>query len=332
MKLPSENIPEKVLVKRDAETSENYGILPEKRSTKEIMNYGIININKPKGPTSHQVADYVKKILNLKKAGHSGTLDPAVTGSLVITLGKATRITQVLLKGGKEYLCLMHIHKPLEKEKIKKVMNEFIGEITQLPPVKSSVKRQKRKRSIYYIKILEIEEQDVLFYVGTQAGTYIRKLCHDMGQKLKVGAHMAQLIRTKVGPFNEKEMISLHELKDAYEFYKQGNDKELRKIILPPETAIRSLPKIWILDTTVDSLTHGANLNIPGISKLNEFRKNEDVAILTLKNELVGLAASEISSKEIMEKEKGLAAKTKKVFMAPDIYPKMEKNDSPKNK
>ncbi len=328
MKLPSENILKKVLVKRDAETSENYGIDPEKRSTKEILNYGIVNINKPKGPTSHQIADYVKKILKIKKAGHSGTLDPAVTGSLVITLGKATRVTQVLLKGGKEYLCLMHIHKPLEKKKIKEVMEEFIGEITQLPPVKSSVKRQKRKRSIYYIEILEIEEQDVLFYVGTQAGTYIRKLCHDMGQKLGVGAHMAQLIRTKVGPYNDKGMIGLHELKDSYEFYQGGDDKALRKIILPPETAIKSLPKIWILDTTVDSLTHGANLNIPGISKLNEFEKNEDIAVLTLKGELVCLAKSTASSNEIMEKDKGCAAKASKVFMSPDIYPKLEKNDT----
>jgi len=263
--------------------------------------------------------------LNIKKAGHSGTLDPAVTGSLVITLGNATKVTQVLLKGGKEYLCLMHLHKPVEKKKIKETMEKFIGEIIQLPPVKSSVKRQKRKRSIYYIKILEIEEQDVLFYAGTEAGTYIRKLCHDIGQKLEVGAHMAQLIRTKVGPYNEKTMYSLHELKDAYEFYKEGNEKELKKIILPVETAIQHMPKIWVLDTTVDSLTHGADLNIPGISKLNEFSKNERVVILTLKNELVALAESELSSEEIIENEKGLAAKTKKVFIKPDIYPKMEK-------
>jgi len=325
MKLPSENIPKKALVKKEAETNPRYGTTPKNRLLKDSLNYGIVNINKPKGPTSHQVSDYVKKILNIKKAGHSGTLDPAVTGSLVITLGNATKVTQVLLKGGKEYLCLMHLHKPVEKKKIKETMEKFIGEIIQLPPVKSSVKRQKRKRSIYYIKILEIEEQDVLFYAGTEAGTYIRKLCHDIGQKLEVGAHMAQLIRTKVGPYNEKTMYSLHELKDAYEFYKEGNEKELKKIILPVETAIQHMPKIWVLDTTVDSLTHGADLNIPGISKLNEFSKNERVVILTLKNELVALAESELSSEEIIENEKGLAAKTKKVFIKPDIYPKMEK-------
>ncbi|MBT4321787.1 RNA-guided pseudouridylation complex pseudouridine synthase subunit Cbf5 [Candidatus Woesearchaeota archaeon] len=325
MKLPSESIPNKVLVKKEAETSSNYGTTPENRTLKESLNYGIVNIDKPKGPTSHQVADYVKKILNLKKAGHSGTLDPIVTGSLVVTLGNATKVTQVLLKGGKEYLCLMHLHKSVEKKEIEKVMNEFIGEITQLPPVKSSIKRQKRKRTIYYMKILEVEEQDVLFYVGTQAGTYIRKLCHDIGQKLEVGAHMAQLIRTKVGPYNEKTIHTLHELKDAYEYYKEGNEKELKKIILPVESAIVHLPKIWILDTTVDSLTHGADLNIPGISKLNEFSRNELVAILTLKGELVALAESELSSEAIMKNEKGLAAVTKKVFMKFDIYPKMKK-------
>ena len=325
MKLPSESIPNKVLVKKEAETSSNYGTTPENRTLKESLNYGIVNIDKPKGPTSHQVADYVKKILNLKKAGHSGTLDPIVTGSLVVTLGNATKVTQVLLKGGKEYLCLMHLHKSVEKKEIEKVMNEFIGEITQLPPVKSSIKRQKRKRTIYYMKILEVEEQDVLFYVGTQAGTYIRKLCHDIGQKLEVGAHMAQLIRTKVGPYNEKTIHTLHELKDAYEYYKEGNEKELKKIILPVESAIVHLPKIWILDTTVDSLTHGADLNIPGISKLNEFSRNELVAILTLKGELVALAESELSSEAIMKNEKGLAAITKKVFMKFDIYPKMKK-------
>lgn len=325
MKLPSENVSTKVLVKKEAETSPNYGKSPKERTVKEMLTYGVVNIDKPKGPTSHQVADYVKKILEIKKAGHSGTLDPAVTGSLVITLGKATRITQVLLTGGKEYLCLMHIHKPVEKKKIEKVMKEFIGEITQLPPVKSSVKRQKRKRSIYYMKILEIEEQDVLFYVGTQAGTYIRKLCHDIGQKLEVGAHMAQLIRTKVGHYDESTMVTLHELKDAYEFYKEGNEKELKKIIMQPETAIKNVPKIWVLDTTVDSLTHGADLNIPGISKLNEFSKDEQVIILTLKDELVAIAESQLSSEEIMEKEKGLAAKTKKVFIQSEIYPKMER-------
>jgi len=325
MKLPTEDTSTKILVKREAETNPEYGKFPKDRTIEELLNYGIVNIDKPKGPTSHQVADYVKKILEIKKAGHSGTLDPGVTGSLVMTLGKATRITQVLLTGGKEYLCLMHVHKPVEKKKIEKVMKEFIGEITQLPPVKSSIKRQKRKRSIYYMKILEIGEQDVLFYVGTQAGTYIRKLCHDIGQKLEVGAHMAQLIRTKVGHFDFSSMVSLHKLKDAYEFYKEGKEDELRKIVMQPETAIKNIPKIWVLDTTVDSLTHGADLNIPGISKLNEFSKNEQVVILTLKDELVAIAESELSSEAIMKNEKGLAAVTKKVFIKSDIYPKMEK-------
>ncbi len=325
MKLPAETIPTKELIKKEAKTNPEYGIDPNKRKIEDLINYGIVNIDKTQGPTSHQTVDYVKKILKLKKAGHSGTLDPNVTGSLLIALGKSTRIIQTLLKAGKEYLCLMHLHKPVDKKETKKVMKKFIGEITQLPPVKSSVKRRQRKRTVYYMKILEIDDQDVLFYVGTQAGTYIRKLCHDIGQKLGVGAHMTQLIRTKVGPFDQKTMYSLQDLKDAYEFYKEGDETELRKIIMPPEKVIEHLPKIWVLDTTVDSLCHGADLNVPGISKINKFSKNEQIAILTLKNELIGLAESKMTSKEIMDNEKGLAAKTKKIFMVYDTYPKIEK-------
>src|SRR3989344_2269983 len=109
--LPFERIQRRVLVKKESETNWDYGQNPEKRSVEELINYGIINLNKFSGPTSHQISDYVQKILNIDKSGHSGTLDPNVTGVLPIALGKATRIVQTLLKSGKEYVCLMHLHK-----------------------------------------------------------------------------------------------------------------------------------------------------------------------------------------------------------------------------
>lgn len=324
-KLPFGKIKRKILVKKESKTDSKYGQNPERRPVKELINYGIINLNKPSGPTSHQVSDYVQKILKINKAGHSGTLDPKVTGVLPIALGRATRIVQTLLKSGKEYVCLMHLHKQIPQSKIHKTAKEFTGKIKQIPPIKSAVKRQLRTREVYYFKILEIDDKDVLFKIGCEAGFYIRKLCDDFGKKIGKGAHMVQLVRTKVGPFNDSSWHTLHRLKDAYEFYKQGEEKEIRKIILPIEKAIEHLPKIWVLDNCVDTLCHGSDLNIPGISKLNEFKENETITILTLKDELVCLGNSIISSDKILKQEKGKSVKVHKVFMETGIYPKYSK-------
>jgi H/ACA ribonucleoprotein complex subunit 4 len=302
----------KTLILKKAEGE--FGTLPGKRTVEELINYGIINIDKPKGPTSHLIIDYVKKILKIKKAGHSGTLDPAVTGVQPIALGRATRITHFLLTAPKEYVGIMHLHKPVEEKILKETIKKFIGEITQLPPVKSAVKRVERKRRIYDFKILEINKQDILFRATCQAGTYIRKLCHDLGNELGIGAHMAELRRTQAGPFTEKDnLVTLTDLQDAYHFYKEGNDKFLRYCLQPIENAIKYLPKIWIFDTTIQSLTHGRDLAVPGISKLEPFDKDEAVAILTLKGELVAVGTSLISTRKI--KEKGLIVKVRKVFM-----------------
>lgn len=329
-KLPFEKIEREILVKREAETDKRYGKKPEERTVEGLLDYGVVNINKPSGPTSHQVSDYVQKILGIKKAGHSGTLDPGVTGVLPLALGRATRIVQTLLKSGKEYICLMHLHKEVPQSKIQKTVKEFIGKIKQIPPIKSAVKRQERTREIYYFNIYEIEGKDVLFRVGCEAGTYIRKLVHDFGKKLGIGAHMQQLIRTKAGPFTDKDWITLHDLKDAYQLYKEGNEKPLRKIIQPMEEALNHLPKIWVMDTAVDTLCHGADLSIPGITKLHSKIENEDtVALMTQKEELICLGISRMTSKEIMKQEKGIAVTTKKVFMEADTYPKFIKNDDP---
>ncbi len=190
------------------------------------------------------------------------------------------------------------------------------------------VKRRQRKKEIYWINILEIKDnQEVLFRVGCEAGTYIRKLCHDIGEKLNTGAHMQQLIRTRVGPFNESTMFSLYELKDAFELFKEGKEQELRKIIQPIESATKHLPKVWITDYTVDSLCHGADLAIPGIAKLNsEIKEKDVVAILTLKDELVATGTAKLTSEDIMEKQKGLAVKTTKVYMKRGTYPKFSKS------
>jgi len=309
-----------MLVKREAEIGDK-GKKPEDRSVNELLDYGIVVIDKPKGPTTHQVADYVKKILNIKKCGHSGSLDPGVTGVVVIGLGRSTKVVHNLLRAGKEYVCIMHIHKPLAEDEIRKAINSFRGEIRQLPPVKSSVKRQERTRKIYYIDILELDGQDVFFKVGCEAGTYIRKLCHDIGKKLRVGAHMAELRRTKVGNLDESLAATLQDLSDAHAFYAEGDEKELKKILLPMEKAVGHLPKIDVTDTTVDSLCHGATLNVPGISKLDdEILKGDQVAVMTLKGELIMTGIAQMTSGQIMKEQKGIAVKPERVFMEPGVY------------
>ena len=321
--LPFEKIKRKVLVKKEAKTDVKLGCKPEDRTTEEIINYGIVNLNKHQGPTSHQVSDYVQQVLHIKKSGHSGTLDPNVHGLLPVALGRSTRIVQTLLKSGKEYVGIMHLHKDVDEKKIREIIKkQFTGKIMQIPPLKSSVKRVNREREIYYFDILEKEEKDVLFIVGCEAGTYIRKLIHDLGQKLKIGAHMLELRRTKAGPFKEETAFSLQDLADAYYFYKkENNEKFIRKIIQPVENAISHLPKIWVFDTTIDTLCHGADLNIPGIGKLNDkIEKNDIVAIMTLKDELIALGTATLTSEDILKKDKGLAVKTEKVFMKPETY------------
>ncbi len=294
-----------------------FGKNPEDRTAEELIDYGIVNLDKPRGPTSHQVSDYVQQILKINKSGHSGTLDPQVSGVQPIALSRATRITYFLLTAPKEYVCLMHLHKEVGEEMLQETIKKFIGKIQQLPPVKSAVKRQLREREIYEFEILESRGQDILFRVKCQAGTYIRKLCFDLGQELGTGAHMAELRRTQAGPFDEKDnLVTLNDLQDAYHFYKEENNpKFLMHCLQPIERAVKYLPKCWILDTTIQSLTHGRDLAIPGISKLENFRKGEIIAVMTLKEELVAVGEAVMSAVEINTREKGIAVNVKKVFM-----------------
>ncbi|MGM5481074.1 MAG: RNA-guided pseudouridylation complex pseudouridine synthase subunit Cbf5 [Nanobdellota archaeon] len=327
--LPFERMDRQVLVRQESKTSLDFGKSPDNYTIKELLECGIINVDKPSGPTSHQVSAFVQKILDIDKSGHSGTLDPKVTGVLPVALDKGTRVVQSLLTAGKEYVCLMHLHEPFDETKLREVIkNQFTGKIKQMPPAKSAVKRRNRFRKIYYFEILEIKNQDVLFRVGTQAGTYIRKLCHDIGVAMGSGAHMAELRRTKAGPFQEsEELCTLQDLADAYHYYKENQDEtKLKKLIHPIEFGVRHLPKVWVTDTTVNTLCNGASLKVPGIAKVeSDIQVGEPVAIMTLKNELISVAESMMISKDMVSKDRGMACRPQQVFMRPGLYPKIEK-------
>ncbi|GEM_PF-124014 len=175
-RLPSDVVRE-VLVRTHDVTDPRYGCRPGERPMREHIRLGVINLDKPIGPTSHEIVAWVKRVLEVRRAGHSGTLDPKVSGVLPVALGDATKLTQALLPAGKEYTCVMHLHGEVPRHKLEQALREFEGEVYQRPPVRAAVKRALRKRRIYYIELLECEGRDVLMRIGCEAGTYARKLC-----------------------------------------------------------------------------------------------------------------------------------------------------------
>lgn len=317
-----------LLQKAEDETDPKYGCPPNTRPIKEHISKGVINLDKPSGPTSHEVDSWIKKILSATKTGHGGTLDPRVTGILPVGIDQATRVIHLLLEAPKEYICLMRVHEELGNCQIADVLREFQGKIFQTPPVKSAVKRELRVRKIYHTHLQELEGQDVLFRIGCEAGTYIRKYCHDIGEALGSGAHMAELRRTMVGPFNEcNNLKNLQELTDAYHYFKEDEDEsQLREVIVPMEQAASHLPKIVIRDSAIDAICHGADLAAGGILQLSpNIEKGATVCLETLKGELVAAGESQYKSSEICKINKGIIVDIKKVFMEPGTYPKMWK-------
>lgn len=322
--LPSDRV-RSVLVKRKSKTDPAFGMPPERRSIEMHLRLGAINLDKPSGPTSHEVVAWVKRVLNIDKAGHSGTLDPKVTGILPVLLGDATRVMDTLLLAGKEYICLMRIHKPQPKKRILEVCSEFQGTLYQKPPLKSSVVKQLRTRTVYYLEVLEIEDQRVLMQVGCEAGTYIRKLCYDIGLALGTGANMEELRRSKSGPFREDQtLVTMHQLKDAYEIWKEtGDERELRRVVQPVEAALKHLPRLVVSDKAVDAICHGAPLAAPGLLSLEtDINKGDDVALFTLKGEAVAVARADMTSSEMLKSENGIVARTERVIMEPGTYPR----------
>jgi len=324
--LPGEK-PRKLVVKQEAETDPNFGSPPGERDLKSLLDSGIIVIDKPKGPTSTFTADSVKRIIKQKKVGYSGTLDPIVTGILPVGLNNATKFLEALLYGGKEYVTFMKLHEKVTKKRLNEVLKEFTGKIYQTPPVRSAVKREQRVREVYYIDLLEFKGKNVLFKVGCESGTYIRRLCHDIGEVLGTGAHMQQLRRSKTSTFNEDDLCNLYDLIDAYYYWKEEGDEEpLRSLIHPPERCLDHLPKIYADDGAINSLTHGGQLAVPGIIKLSEqIKKGDKVAVFSLKEEAVLLGTAQLSTEAILKQEKGIAVKTDRVLMDDNVYSRINK-------
>ncbi len=306
-------------------TDDAYGTYYDKRTIEQLLNYGLIILDKPPGPTSHETVAWTKRILKLPKIGHSGTLDPQVSGVLPLGLGEATKALGVLLYGPKEYHALGRLHSLPSKEKLEEIIDLFRGEIYQKPPQRSAVVRQTRTRTIHEFEVLEQKERLLLTRIICESGTYIRKLYYDIGEILGPGATMIELRRTRVDQFHETDgLVTLHELADAFAVWEENkDDSKLMKMIKPVELAFSELKSVVIRDSAVDAMCHGAQLAIPGILQISPNLKVGDiVGIYTQKGEVVALAESTMSEEEIRDATKGYAFKTRRIIMAPNTYPK----------
>lgn len=321
------NLPQlESLVKVDDDvTNDNYGHYPDRRPVESLLYYGLVLVDKPAGPTSHEVVAWIKRILEIEKAGHSGTLDPGATGLLPVGLGEGTKALSVLLLGPKEYYALARLHSHVSDDRLKHVMHEFSGELYQRPPQRSSVRRVTRVRTVYEFDHLETYDRLVLMRILCQAGTYIRKIIYDIGEVLSPGATMVELRRTMVSNLSEKDgMVRLHDLADAYQRYKETKDDEkLRRLIIPIEHCLEGIRGVTVRDTAVDALCHGAPLAVPGVVAVpKDMRVGELVGIYTLKGEVVGLGQAAMTKEEIEQNSRGIAFVMKRIIMKPNTYPK----------
>jgi len=212
----------------------------------------------------------------------------------------------------------MQLHDDVEEQKLRETIKMFIGKIYQKPPLRSAVKKVPRIRKIFSINILDIVGRKVLMEVRCEAGTYVRKLCFDIGEILGCGAHMTELRRTAIAFLNEdyEYLATMHELFGAYRYWKEKNDdRYLRFYLRPIEELLFFLPKIFIKDSALFSVTHGSFVAAPAIIGVtSDLKAKEFVGVYNLNNELIAIGKSEMNAKEAIEKEKGIVVKIDKVL------------------
>lgn len=253
---------------------------PTERSIESLLSFGVLNLDKPPGPTAHQVSAWVRDLAGIKKAAHAGTLDPKVTGCLPIMLGDATRIAQAM-GGEKSYVTVLEFHGDTPAD-LESVLASFEGPIYQKPPHKSAVKRDRRVRTIFELSILEIAGRNVLLSIRCEAGTYIRKLCHDLGLALGTGANMGDLRRTATGPFDDTTLVTLHDFVDALAFWQEDDDDSLlREMVLPAEQALQHLPSVTIAPSAAREVKNGAPVYAPGVIAADTNTEDDLVACHT---------------------------------------------------
>ncbi|KAK8496960.1 hypothetical protein V6N13_126013 [Hibiscus sabdariffa] len=304
------------------------GFSPLKRPLAEYIRYGILNLDKPSNPSSHEVVAWIKRILRVEKTGHSGTLDPKVTGNLIVCIDRATRLVKSQQGAGKEYVCVARLHSKVpDVAKVARALETLTGAVFQRPPLISAVKRQLRIRTVYESKLLEYDADRhlVVFWISCEAGTYVRTMCVHLGLILGVGGHMQELRRVRSGILGEKDnMVTMHDVMDAQWVYDNNRDEAyLRRVIMPLEVLLTSYKRLVVKDSAVNAICYGAKLMIPGLLRFeNDIEVGEEVVLMTTKGEAIALGIAEMTTAVMATCDHGVVAKIKRVVMDRDTYPR----------
>lgn len=304
------------------------GMSPLKRSLLEYVRYGVINLDKPANPSSHEVVAWIKKILRIEKTGHSGTLDPKVTGCLIVCLDRATRLVKAQQSAGKEYVGIVRLHSAIENVSvIHKAIDTLTGALFQRPPLISAVKRQLRIRTIYESKLVEYDAERHLgvFWVSCEAGTYIRTLCVHLGLLTGTGGHMQELRRVRSGILSENEnLCTMHDVLDAQHMYDQSKDETyLRRIVMPLEVLLTNYKRVVVKDSSVNAVCYGAKLMIPGLLRFADgIEVGDEIVMITTKGEAVAMGIAQMTTAVMATVDHGVVCKIKRVIMERDTYPR----------
>ncbi|KAJ7597186.1 putative rRNA pseudouridine synthase [Mycena floridula] len=319
---------DKLLVRSGHFTPIPSGCNPLKRDITTYIKSGVINLDKPSNPSSHEVVAWLRRILRVEKTGHSGTLDPKVTGCLIVCIDRATRLVKSQQGAGKEYVCVLRLHAPLPNPtSLPRALETLTGALFQRPPLISAVKRVLRIRTIHESKLLEFDEKRNLavFWVSCEAGTYIRTLCVHLGLLLGVGGHMQELRRVRSGAMSENDdMVTMHDVLDAQWMYDNNRDESyLRRVIRPLESLMVGYKRIVVKDSAVNAVCYGAKLMIPGLLRYEaDISVHEEVVLMTTKGEAIALGIAMMSTVELATCDHGVVAKVKRCIMERDTYPR----------
>ncbi|XP_014487752.1 PREDICTED: H/ACA ribonucleoprotein complex subunit 4, partial [Dinoponera quadriceps] len=319
---------DKMLTRTKHFTPLSCGSTPLNRTLSEYIKSGCINLDKPCNPSSHEVVAWIKKILRVEKTGHSGTLDPKVSGCLIVCIDRATRLAKSQQSAGKEYIAVFKLHSaPESVQKVQQALEKLQGALFQRPPIISAVKRQLRVRTVYESALLDYDTEKNMgvFRVSCEAGSYIRTLCVHLGLFLGTGCHMQELRRSRSGVQSEDDnMITMHDILDAQWLYdNHGDESYLRRVIKPLEALLVKHKRIIVKDSAVNAICYGAQIMLPGILMYDsDIEVNQEIVIVTTKGEAVALAIALMTSATMAACDHGTAAKIKRVIMERDAYPR----------